>query len=221
MRYALSWSGGKDSTLALDRAVRQGLQVRCLLNIYEGSTGRVRFHGIRRDLIIAQARALELELLQRPTGPEDFEAVFLDALETLDRQGYGGIVFGNIHLADIRDWYEARTRGIGFEHVEPLWGEEPASLIREFHDRGYRARIVSVDLERGDADWAGREFDEDLIQELGRRPDIDPCGEHGEFHSFVYDGPLFRRPVRFRTGRTLELEGHRFIDLRVPRGSNP
>lgn len=213
MHYAVMTSGGKDSTLALDRARRQGLDVRYLVNIYEGSTNRVRFHGVRHDLIALQARALDLDLLSAHTHPEAFEPVFLDALATLKRRGVGGIVFGNIHLADVRAWYEDRTRAAGLDHVEPLWGFPPIELAWEFVELGYHAVIVSVDLQQPAARFLGRDFDADLVTDLGVTDDLDPCGERGEYHTFVYDGPSFAQPVPYRTGKIVEIEGHRFIDL--------
>mgnify|MGYP001294425993 CR=1 FL=1 len=213
MIYALAWSGGKDSTLALDRAVRQGLEVRYLFNIFEGVSGRVRFHGVRRELIAAQAAALGRELIQEQTHPEDFEATFGRVLERLGELGVGGIIFGNIHLADVRGWYEARTVARGFEHREPLWGEAPAALVREFVDRGYRARIVSVNLELGREGWLGRELDHELADEILAFEGADPAGERGEYHSFVFDGPLFREAVEVEPGAVYEREGHRLLDL--------
>lgn len=213
MIYALGWSGGKDATLALDRALRDGLAVRYLFNIYEGSTGRVRFHGIRREMIRAQAEALGIELVQAHTGPDDFEAVFARVLDELRARGVAGVLFGNIHLADVRGWYEERTRAQGFEHREPLWGGEPEALTREFIARGHRARVVSVNLELADAAWVGRELDTAMLRELAVAAGIDPGGERGEYHTFVYDGPLFRHPVPFTTGDTVTIEGHRLLDL--------
>lgn len=219
--YALSWSGGKDSALALDRATRQGLIVKYLLNIYEGSTNRVRFHGVRRELIEAQATPLGLELVHGSTHPDDFEKVFLSVLRELKERGVQGIVFGNIHLADVRGWYEERTTGLGFRHVEPLWGESPGALVREFVRRGYRARVVSVDLKQGRVEWLGREITDALIEEF-ERAGADPCGEKGEYHTFVFDGPLFTHPVEIREVGRLEMEGHALLDLELvqpPRGA--
>src|SRR5690606_21919544 len=110
MIHALSWSGGKDAMLALDRAVRRGLDVRFLFNIHEGSSGRVRFHGVRRELIAAQADALGLELIETHTDPGDYESALIGVLETLKARGVGSVLFGNIHLEDIRDWYDERLR---------------------------------------------------------------------------------------------------------------
>jgi len=218
MKCALFWSGGKDSLLALDRARRCGLDVRALANIYEGNTGRVRFHGVRKEMIAAQAEALGLELLQDHTHPRNFEQTFQSLLVTLKASGFGGIVFGNIHLADIRAWYEERTRALGFEHVEPLWGCEPASLLREFIARGHLARIVSVNLACGRREWIGRDFSEAFAAELERTPGVDACGERGEYHSFAYGGPLFRKPLALEeqpAPETLEIENHLVLDIQL------
>jgi uncharacterized protein (TIGR00290 family) len=213
MTYALSWSGGKDSTLALDRAVRDGLRVGYLFNIFDGASGRIRFHGVRSELIAAQAEALGLELIQRAAGEDDFEDVFLAIVAELTELGVRGALFGNIHLADVRAWYEERTTDVGLEHLEPLWGDPPEELIREFATRGYRGVVVSVDLSRSEEEWLGREIDEGFISEVVAAPGVDACGEHGEFHSFVYDGPLFRRVLPIRRGALFEAESHRLLDL--------
>jgi uncharacterized protein (TIGR00290 family) len=216
MKYALFWSGGKDSLLALDRARRFGLDVRALANIYEANTGRVRFHGVRKEMIAAQAEALGLELLQGHTHPRNFEQTFQSLLVTLKASGFGGIAFGNIHLADIRAWYEERTRALGFEHVEPLWGCEPASLLREFIVRGHLARIVSVNLACGRREWLGRDFTGAFADELERTPGVDACGERGEYHSFAYGGPLFPKPLLLEDQpppETLEIENHLILDI--------
>jgi uncharacterized protein (TIGR00290 family) len=215
MRYALSFSGGKDSTLALDRSRRQGLDVAYLFTIYEGVTERVRFHGVRRELIEAQAKALDIPIILRPTYPKErnYEAVFFEVLDELKSWGVNGIIFGNIHLADIRSWYEERTRSHGFVHVEPLWGEAPQTLVREVVARGYQARIVSIDLSRGQRCWLGRYLDMYMIDELCAAADVDPCGERGEYHTFVEDGPLFRYPVTVIPGQEIEMEGHGLLEL--------
>lgn len=215
MPYALMSSGGKDSTLALDRARREGLDVRFLANIYEGSTGRVRFHGVRADLIAAQAKALGLECVQAHTHPEPFEPVFHELLATLKAKGCTGIVFGNVHLGDVRRWYEERVKAAGLEHVEPLWGDPAIELLHEVVERGYHALVVSVDLKQNAAPFLGREVDADLVIEIGITDDLDACGERGEYHTFVYDGPAFTKPIPIHRGRSVEIDGHRFLDLEL------
>lgn len=216
--YALASSGGKDSTLALHRARTGGLRVTHLLSVFDGESGRVPYHGVRGELLAAQAEALGLELVQEAAGPDGFEEALVHGLDRLAEAGVEGVVFGNIHLEDIRAWYEERVTGRGLDHVEPLWQGDPARLAREFVHLGYRGRVISVHLEDGDPGWLGRDVDAELLEAIASRPEVDPCGERGEFHSFVWDGPLFHRPVSVRDGETMEMEGHRLLDL-VPDAS--
>ena len=207
------FSGGKDSTLALDAAVAAGYDVTALVNLYDPSSGRVRFHGVRRELIQLQAASLGVMLLQRAAAPADFEAVFLRTLGELRVRGNAAIVFGNIHLADVRAWYEERTRGHGFEHVEPLWGTAPGAVLDRLLERGYRARITSVDTTRAAREWLGRVIDAELACALQSHPGVDAAGEAGEYHTLVEDGPLFRTPLQTRLGDIFETETHALIDI--------
>lgn len=217
--YALAWSGGKDATLAYHRARQQGYPVSRLFTVYEGDSGRTRFHGVRRELIEAQAASLGLEPVLESTHPEDYEEAFGRALERLTEVGVEGVIFGNVHLEDVREWYETRVTDRGLEHVEPLWGDPPRRLLREFLAAGYRTVICSVMLDAGRTEWLGREMDGKLAAELEREPDVDCCGERGEYHSFTWDGPLFGEPVGFRRGEEIEIEGHRLLDLLPPEGT--
>lgn len=214
-RAAVAWSGGKDSTLALHRAVREGWRVTHLLTVYDVESGRVAWHGVPPELLAAQADALGLELALEAARPGHFEEAFRRGLDRLGEADVGSVVFGNIHLSDVRAWYEERVRAAGFEHVEPLWGGDPARLSREYVSLGYRALVVSVELERADPDWLGRELDGELLARIRARPDVDPCGERGEFHSFTFDGPVFRRPVAVRERGRLERSGYRYVDLEL------
>ena len=214
--YAVAWSGGKDSTLSYHRARQQGYPVSHLLTVYEGNTDRTRFHGVRRELIEEQADSLGLEPVLESTHPRDFEDAFGAALDRLVEAGVAGVIFGNVHLDDVREWYESRVTAHDLEHVEPLWGDPPRRLLREFLSAGYRTLICSVNLEVGRPEWLGRELDGSLAAELESEPHVDCCGEHGEYHSFAWDGPLFDRPVEFRRGEEVEIEGHRLLDLLPP-----
>jgi len=209
---ALSFSGGKDSMLALDRAIRRSWPVTHLVNLYDAASERVRFHGVRKALIQAQADALGIPLLLAPTQPETFEQVFLAALDDLRSRGVDAIIFGNIHLADVRAWYEERTTGKGLAHLEPLWGEPVDTLAREVIQRGYHAILTSVELARAKETWLGQPLSETLITEFAAAG-IDICGERGEYHTFVDNGPLFHQPVPIRLGERVSMPGYALVDL--------
>lgn len=210
------WSGGKDSALALVRARERGLEIGCLVNVVDAATRRVRFHATRAELIAAQAEALGIPLRQLATSWPDFEASFQAALAGLAAEGYAGLILGDIHLADVRAWYEDRVRAAGLEHVEPLWGDAPLALVREYTARGGRAVVTCCELAKLDEGWLGRVIDAGSVEELARES-IDPCGENGEYHSFAFAGPPFGREVPWVAGpRHLE-SGFLQLELLSPR----
>ena len=193
------WSGGKDSALALLRARARGLAVTRLVNFFDPATGRVRFHATRRELIQAQADAVGVELTQIGVPWDQYEGAFRRMLTELRDEGFRGIAFGDIHLADVRAWFEERVRATGLEHLEPIWGEPPASLLDEFVASGSRAVITCVETPKLDESWLGRVIDESFARDIARLP-VDPAGENGEYHSFAFAGPLFKAPLRYRAG---------------------
>ncbi|HEY8643938.1 MAG TPA: hypothetical protein VIO84_14385 [Candidatus Dormibacteraeota bacterium] len=206
------WSGGKDSALALDRARRAGLDLQTLLTFYDSATGRIRFHATPIELIRAQAAATGVpNLVAVGTAWSEMESAFKRELEALHAGGCAGVVLGDIHLADVRAWYEERVTGAGLEHVEPLWGEPSPALLAEFVGSGGRAVLTCVDLDRLDESWLGRVVDPDFALEIAKF-DVDACGENGEYHSFAFAGPAFVHPVdwtpgeRRREGRFLQLD---------------
>ncbi|HEV8656080.1 MAG TPA: diphthine--ammonia ligase [Candidatus Limnocylindria bacterium] len=211
-RYALMWSGGKDSALALWRARREGLNVDWLVNVYDRATERVRFHATPIEAIALQAQAAGVSLVSVPTDWETFDASLRETLATLARQGCRGIVFGDIHLADVRAWYEERTRAAGLEHVEPLWGDAPSALLSEFVAIGGRAVLTCVETAKLDASWLGRVIDERFVRDIAAMG-VDPCGENGEYHSFAYSGPFFGAAVPWRAGE--RRDDGRFAQLDV------
>jgi diphthine-ammonia ligase len=198
-RYAVLSSGGKDSILALDRAVRSGLHVTRLVTLYDEASERVRFHAVPIAVMRAQAEALALPIRLYPTTPATFEQVFLSALGALRSEGIGGLIFGDIHLADVRAWYEERVRAAGLEHLEPIWGEPPGQLVREVLARGYTAVLTCIEEAKTEPAWLGQQLSPQLIAAFEQRG-IDPCGEYGEYHTLVTDGPLFRAPLPVRFG---------------------
>ena len=211
-RYALMWSGGKDSALALQRARANGIEVARLITFHDAATGRVRFHATRVDMVQAQAIATGIELRTIGTAWPEMEGRLALELATLRSEGFAGVVLGDIHLADVRAWYEARVVAAGLRHVEPLWAEEPAQLVREFVETGGRAVITCVDCARLDASWLGRIVDNSFIEEIGATG-VDACGENGEYHSFAFQGPMFARPVGWRPGERRSESGFSQLDL--------
>lgn len=216
--YAAMWSGGKDSALATWRARRAGLEVGCLLNFFDAASGRVRFHATRAELIAEQAHAAGIAIRQHGTRWDGFPDAFRAALEELRADGFAGVIFGDIHLADVRAWYEERVRAAGLEHVEPIWGEEPRALLREFVQSGGRAVITCCEEGKLDATWLGRVIDERFVEDIAAVP-IDPCGENGEYHSFAFEGPLFRAPVAWLAGERRDDGRFAQLDLLTPEGA--
>ena len=212
-KYALLWSGGKDGALALHRARSAGLDVVRLHTFYEAATGRVRFHGTRIDIIEAQAAAIAgLQHAADGTSWEEMPRRLVERLVELRRDGFTGVVLGDIHLADVRAWYEDRVTVAGLEYVEPIWGERPQSLLDEFVRSGGRAVVTCVDLTMLDESWLGRIIDAEFARDIASTG-VDPCGENGEYHSFAFAGPVFAHELAWRPGETRRDE--RFAQLDV------
>jgi uncharacterized protein (TIGR00290 family) len=185
--------------------------VQTLVTFYDAESERVRFHATRIELIRTQAAATGARrLLELGTAWPEMEARLLEVLAELRAEGCPGVVLGDIHLADVRAWYEVRVTAAGLEHVEPLWGDPPAALLGEFVTSGGRAVVTCVDLERLDESWLGRVVDADFARDIAAL-DVDACGENGEYHTFAYAGPAFRQPVAWMPGRHRR-EG-RFLQL--------
>jgi len=210
------WSGGKDSALALWRARCSGLDVGWLVNVHDRATERVRFHATPIEAIARQAEAAGVALVRVPTDWETFDTALRDTFAALAGQGCRGVVFGDIHLADVREWYEERTHAAGLEHVEPLWGEPPGALLSEFVAIGGRAVLTCVETAKLDVSWLGRVIDADFVRDIARTG-IDPCGENGEYHSFAYSGPFFTGPVAWRAGE--RRDDGRFAQLDIITGA--
>lgn len=216
---ALSWSGGKDSSLAL-AALRADprYDVVVLLTSVTQGYDRVSIHGVRRALVEAQAEAAGLALrevvLQPRCANAQYEAAFLDALARLREEfpAVRRIAFGDLYLAEVRAYRERLLQGTGFDPIFPLWGRDTRALAEQFVGAGFRAHLVCVDTTQLPARFAGRPFDGALLADLP--PGVDPCGEGGEFHTYVSDGPIFRAPIPIRTGDVvLRDERFAFCDL--------
>ena len=217
MKIALSWSTGKDSawTLHVLRLQHPGC-VAALLTTVNEAFDRVAMHAVRRVLLEAQAEAAGLPLhaigLPWPCPNEAYEARMAEAVRRLEAEGFTHVAFGDLFLADVRRYREERLAGTGLTPIFPLWHAKPTrDLADEMIAGGLRACLTCVDPRVLPASFAGRQFDRTLLADLPEG--IDPCGENGEFHSFVWDGPMFARPLEVRVGETVEREGFVFADV--------
>jgi uncharacterized protein (TIGR00290 family) len=188
-RALCSSSGGKDSLLALWHAARQNLQPTTLLTMFDETGLRSRSHGVPRALVERQALSMGLDLSAPSAGWSDYELVFTQALVALKRSGHEVAVFGDIDLEPHREWEARVCDAAGLEHCLPLWHRNRLELARESIALGFEAIVVCVDSRYLADDFCGRAFDESFIADLP--PGVDACGENGEFHTFVFDGPLF------------------------------
>jgi uncharacterized protein (TIGR00290 family) len=192
-RALCSFSGGKDSCLALWRAQQQGLDVRTLLVMFEEGGERSRSHALPLSLIQQQAAALRLDLVTRNASWKTYEEVFIATLEELRACGHEVAVFGDIDLQAHRDWEEKVCAAAGVTPMLPLWQEDRRRLAQEVLDAGFKAIVVCVDSRHLGDEFCGRLYDAAFIASLPAN--VDACGENGEFHTFVYDGPNFSTPV--------------------------
>jgi len=213
----LSWSGGKDSALAL-HALKQDrrYQVVGLLTSVNQHYGRISMHGVREALLDAQAASLGLPLyklkLPEHSSNEEYENKMRVALETFKAQGIQDVAFGDLFLEDIRRYREKNLAQLNMNCVFPLWRRPTDTLAREFIALGFRAVLCCVDERHWPASSPAAKYDEQLLKELPAH--VDPCGENGEFHTFVYDGPVFSKPIAFNRGERVRRDARfHFCDL--------
>jgi len=216
-RVVVSWSGGKDSawTLHTLRQEPEKYLVIGLLTTINQRFNRIAMHGVRRELLEQQAQAAGLPLwvvpLPSPSTNEHYERRMTNALCFLKRLGIDAVAFGDLYLEDIRQYREAQFGNCGLELLFPVWGLKTRQLAEQMLGAGVKARLSCVDPRAVPADWAGRDYDEKLLAELP--PSADPCAENGEFHTFVYSGPMFRSSIPIANGEIVERDGFVFRDL--------
>ena len=212
----LSWSGGKDSALALHALMMDpSVDVRALITTVTTEYDRVSMHGVRIEMLMSQAAALDLpvHLVRIPPSASnaDYERATSVELIALRGQGIAAIAFGDLYLEDVRAYRERLIADAGLRAVFPLWRKPTGSLARAFVRDGFKAMLVCVDPRQMDVSNCGREFDDDLLDALPAV--VDPCGENGEFHTFVYDGPMFSVAIEAQRGEIVERGGFVFCDL--------
>lgn len=195
----VSWSGGKDSCLALWRARQAGIPIRRLVTAMDEAGTGARSHGVPPALLTAQAGALGADMRFYRTSWKTYEEKFIAVLRAARADGITQAIFGDIDLAAHREWEEKVCAQAGLHACLPLWNERRELLVDEFLSLGFKALVVCVNGDHLGEEFCGREFDASFIADLP--PGVDACGENGEFHTFVYDGPAFARPVAFERVR--------------------
>jgi len=219
---ACFWSSGKDSCLALYKTIQDGYKIRYLLNFISHEYKRVSFHGAKAELVILQAAALGIPLLQKETTKDNYEEVFKKSLKELKEKNINQVVRGDIHLQDLMDWVENICGTEGVSVLSPLWKKPTQVLLKEFIESGFKAIITSAQANKLDQSWVGRTIDKKLISDLEKLGNVDLCGENGEFHSFVYDGPIFSKRISITKTDKVLINGFWFLDIQeyesVPKG---
>ncbi|RNC79508.1 MAG: diphthine--ammonia ligase [Balneola sp.] len=202
-KSVFNWSGGKDSSLALFHILRDPTySIESLLSTVNGGNSRLAMHGVRQELIEGQARSLKIPLfaLQLPEMPsmDEYNSAMSETMNGYKAEGFTHSIFGDIFLEDLKDYRVNELNKIGFNAVFPLWKRDTQELVSEFIDLGFKAITVCVKDQILGEEFVGRIIDKEFVKDL---PDgVDPCGEYGEFHSFVFDGPIFETPVSFEIG---------------------
>jgi uncharacterized protein (TIGR00290 family) len=212
----MSWSSGKDSTFALHAARHElGLEVSTLLCTVNADADRVAMHAVRRELLLAQGERLGLPVhvveIPSPCPNEAYEAAMRGAVEAARADGAEQMIFGDLYLPDVRAYREQHLAGTGLQPVFPLWQRPTDRLARDMVRSGLRAVLTCVDPTQLAPEFAGRTFDDALLADLPAA--VDPCGENGEFHTFVFDGPGFRSAIPVHVGETVERDGFVFCDV--------
>jgi len=210
------WSGGKDSAMALHILLqRPRVRVVALLTTVTETYDRISMHGVRRELLVKQAQSIGLPLHEVRIPPQCvnpiYEARMEEALRVHYDAGVRAVAFGDIFLEDLRAYREKNLTRIGMTALFPIWKRDTHELIRTFRAAGFRAITACVDPQVLDRSFAGRELDASFFRDLP--PNVDPCGENGEFHTFVFDGPIFRKPVPVSAGEVVERDSFIYCDL--------
>ena len=207
-----NWSGGKDSALALHHTLQSGTHIPdLLLTSVNTSVGRISMHGVRTALLEMQSESIGIPLrkLELPEGLNmtDYNSIMSAAVTDLQAKGYGHTVFGDIFLEDLRVYREQQLAPLGIRAHFPLWKRDTTELLNEFLDLGFKTVVACIKSELLDKSFAGRVIDRDFIKDLPKG--VDPCGENGEFHTFVFDGPIFKQPIHYTTGEVVFREYQR------------
>ncbi len=215
-KVLLAWSGGKDCAMTLyEIQQRPEYQVASLLTTLTADYDRVSMHGVRRSLLERQAESLSLPLhevfISKEATNEEYASKMQAALTDFQKTGVSSVVFGDIHLEDVRKYREDNLSKVGMKAIFPIWGRDTVELTRTFVELGFKAIVTCIDSKVLDKTFTGRIIDEGFLAQLPAN--VDPCGENGEFHSFVFDGPIFKKRIQYTVGQIVLRDSFYFYDL--------
>lgn len=218
MKVIASWSGGKDSCYAGYQAMLGGYEIKFLLNFISKEYKRCCFHGIESRLLETQAEGIGIPLVQKEVSPNmaDYEKEFKNAVLELKTNGIEGMVFGDVYLEEHKNWVERVCKELEIEPIEPLWNMEPKKVVTEFINAGFKAIVVSAKADLFTGKDIGRKIDLSFLGDITKR-NICPCGENGEFHTFVYDGPIFKKRIKILKTEKILREGfwkHWYLNIK-------
>ncbi len=212
--YAIASSGGKDSTFALYQAQRQGFNIKYLLHLYNPDNSRIRFHGYRKGLIKKQAKAIGLKPLTMPARGDKYRQDYKSALEKLKKKGVKGLITGEINLEEYKEYNKTVIKEVGLQYYTPLWKKPTRFILENFIKQGFKAIVCSVWLKKLNKKYLGREINKEFLKDILREKNVDPCGENGEYHSLVYKGPCFKKPLSYKIYGVHQEKKNIFLDIR-------
>jgi len=209
MKIVASWSGGKDSCFACYKAIQEGHDVSQLL-IMMSEPSKSNFHLIRSDMMDAQSQAIGIPIVKWTTTPDTYEQDFKKALAQMKAKGIEGIVTGDVYDVALHElgWLDRVCKEVGLTPVKPLWHSDTEQILSEFITEGFKATVVRVKTDALGMEWLGREINKEFFDDLLKLGTVDPCGEQGEFHTFVTDGPLFKKRIEILESEKVKLNGN-------------
>jgi len=214
VKVLASWSGGKDSCFATYKAIQEGFNVSQLL-IMMSNKGTSNFHMISSDLLDAQSQAIGIPIVKQITTPDTYEEDFKKALAQMKAKGMDGLVTGDIYDVALHEagWLDRICEEVGLKLIKPLWHRDTGQVLSEFIKLGFRATVVRVKNEVLRTDWLGRQVNEEFYKDLLKLGTVDPCGERGEYHTFVTDGPLFKNKIEILEAKKTTLNGYGRLEI--------
>jgi uncharacterized protein (TIGR00290 family) len=212
MNFAISYSGGKNSVLALHRMLEQGHNPVAMITTVNIEQRRSWFHGIQNELLDAVSKSLDIPLIICECTPDNYTQAYEQSLAKSMKMGADSCVFGDIDIDAHKTWDEERCKNVGIKCILPLWQQGREALVRELLTKGFKSIIKIEDSNKLDGSFLGQTLTMPLIEKM-KAVGVDPCGENGEYHTFVYDGPIFAYPISFETDRIIDFGTHKAIDI--------